>query len=103
MKAKLLPIITLLMVSVLFLQNISAQDYRHWGLPSGAKARIGKGWISGNIEFSPDNNLLAVASSIGIWIYDAQTGKERDLLTGHTEVIWTIAFSPDGNTIASGG
>ena len=74
MKAKLFLIFTLLLVSVLFLQNTFAEDYRHWGLPTGAKARIGKGWISGNIAFSPDNNLLAVASSIGIWIYDAQTG-----------------------------
>ena len=32
-------------------------------LPDGAVARLGKGWISGGVQFSPDGNLLAVATS----------------------------------------
>ena len=35
------------------------------------------------IAFSPDGSQLAVASSVGIWIYDAQTGKELTLLPVH--------------------
>ena len=34
-------------------------DYTQWGLPDGAKARIGKGEITGNIAFSPDGNRLS--------------------------------------------
>ncbi|MYA68613.1 WD40 repeat domain-containing protein, partial [Candidatus Poribacteria bacterium] len=86
-----------------FLPNTSDQDYTLWNLPKAAKARIGKGWISGNILFSPDNNMLAVGTSIGTWIYDAQTGKALNLLRGHTDVVKSLAFSPDGKTLATGG
>ena len=81
--------------------NSLAQDYTQFSLPEGAKARLGKGSIS-EIAYSPDGRHLAVASRIGIWLYDAQTGEELDLLTEHTHSVSSIAFSPDGNTIASG-
>ena len=78
-------------------------DYTQWGLPDGAKARLGKGWMMGNIAFSPDGNRLAAASTIGIWIYDVRLGKEKelDLFTVHTDTVHFVSFSPDGNRIAS--
>ncbi|MDE0313890.1 MAG: hypothetical protein OXM61_03230, partial [Candidatus Poribacteria bacterium] len=82
-------------------QNTFAQDYIRWGLPEGAKMRIGKGGIN-EIAYSPDGSKLAVASAIGIWIYNAQTGQELDLYTGHTAEVLSISFSPDGTTIVSG-
>ena len=77
------------------------EPYMQWGLPKGAKVRLGKGTI-GNIAYSPDGTRLAVASSIGVWLYDAQTGEELDLLRGHTGSVGSVSFSPDGNTLASG-
>ena len=77
-------------------------EYSSWGLPEGAKARIGKGTLSSNIAYSPDGTQLAVASSIGIWLYDAQTCQELSLLTGHTDWVGSIAFRPDGKILASG-
>ena len=70
-------------------------------LPEGAKARIGKGNVYG-LAYSPDNTLLAVASTIGIWIYDPRTGEDLKLLTEHTDYVFSVAFSPDGQTLASG-
>ena len=55
------------------------------------------------VKYSPDGAKLAVASNISVWIYDAQTGEELDLLTGHTGWVNSVAFSPDGKKIASGG
>ena len=95
--------ITLLLISTLFLSDTFAKDYTRWHLPKEAKARIGKGWVSGNIAFSPDNKLLAVPSSIGTWIYDAQTGEELTLFIGHIDTIKSIAFSPDGKILATAG
>ncbi len=83
-----------------FTPHTFSQDYTQWGLPEGAKARFGKGTI-GKTAYSPDGMRLAVASNIGIWIYDAQTGKELDLLTGHTSDSRYLVFSPDGQTFAS--
>ena len=34
--------------------------------------------------------------------WDAATGKERLTLAGHTETVFSVAFSPDGATLASG-
>ena len=81
--------------------NPPPQDSLRWHLPEGAKARLGKG-TTHHIAYSPNGTLLAVASSIGIWIHDAQTGREVDLLTGHTASVRSVAFSPDGRTLASG-
>ncbi|MDE0426753.1 MAG: T9SS type A sorting domain-containing protein [Candidatus Poribacteria bacterium] len=81
--------------------NTFAQDDPQWHLPEGAKARLGKGDIN-EITYSPDGTLLAVASSIGIWIYDTQTGEEVALFVGHTGWVRSVAYSPDSNTLASG-
>ena len=80
-------------------------DYHKWSLPDGATARLGKGSVSeskGAIAFSPDGQCLAVASNIGIWLYDVATSRELALLTGHTSVVPSVSFSPDGATLASG-
>ncbi|MDE0637896.1 MAG: WD40 repeat domain-containing protein [Candidatus Poribacteria bacterium] len=102
-----------LSILTLFLSNGYAQEYTTWGLPDGAKARLGKGEIT-TIAFSPNGTELAVASSIGIWIYDVQTGKELALLPGYREKFTTsvistfdapftvhkLAFSPNGELLA---
>ena len=100
MKATLFSIL-LVIISTLCPPHTTAQDYTRWNLPEGAKVRFGKGIIR-DVQFFPDGTRLAVASSIGIWIYDAQTYQEIALLTGHTNSVWRLAFSPDGKTLASG-
>ena len=94
--------VALLILFTLLLPNSFAQDYTQWGLPEGAKARLGKGWISGNIAYSPDGASLAVASSIGIWLYDTVIHREVALLTGHTSRVTSVVYSPDGGTLAGG-
>ena len=79
----------------------AAQDYSRWGLPEGPTRRFGKGGIT-EIAYSPDGSLFAVASSIGVWLYDADTTQEVALLTGHTDIVTSVSFSPSGLTLASG-
>ena len=86
-----------------FLPNGSlAQDYTQWHLPEGAIVRLGKGTVS-DVKFSPDGNLLAVATNIGVWLYDGHTGSEIVLLNKKPKDVRTVAFSPDGKTLATGG
>ncbi len=72
-----------------------------WNLPDGAKARFGKGSVE-KIQYSPDGNVLAVVSTIGVWLYDAHTGELKSLVSAHSGRIADIAFTPDSQTIASG-
>ena len=73
-------------------------EYTKWQLPDGAITRFGKGAIN-EIKFSPDGTQFAVATTIGVWIYDAKTGNEISLLNGDREDILHIAYLSDGNTI----
>ena len=79
-----------------------ALDWHLQHLPKGAKARIGKGGITGNIALSNDGNLLVVACSIGIWIYDAHTDEALHLLAEHSDEVLCVVFSSDGSLLASG-
>ena len=85
--------VTVLILLTLFSLNTPAQDVTR---------SIPKGSISGNIAYSPDGTRLAVAGNIGIWFYDTATYQYVALLTGHTGAVKSVAFSPDGNTLASG-
>ena len=76
------------------------EDYTRWGLPDGAKARIGKGTFT-DMQLSPDGTRLAIASSAGVWLYDVSTGDEIALITENTALIGLVAFSPDGTTLAT--
>ena len=84
------------------MENNINQDSTQWKLPQYAKARLGKGYVF-DMKYSPDGTLFAAAGTIGIWIYDAHTGKEIDLLTQNTDGISAIAFSPNNQLLASEG
>ena len=127
MKTESLFLITLLLTATIF-TNCYAQNNTQIGLPEDAIARLGKGGIN-IMRFSPDGDLLAVGTDIGVWLYDVQTGKEtyipriipsqseplhdvpQDVLNGEEPIEFrvgagqanTLAFSQDGKTLASGG
>ncbi|MDE0502864.1 MAG: WD40 repeat domain-containing protein, partial [Candidatus Poribacteria bacterium] len=92
-------LLTMVLALSIWLANTLAQSTSQWGLPAGAKARIGKGLIY-EIQLSPDGTRLAVASSIGIWLYNARTAAAIRLLAG--QGIRCVSFSPDGSVLASG-
>ena len=84
------------------MKNRHRHHYTQLHLPTGATARLGKGIIN-DVAYSPDGNSLAVASYLGIWIYDTHTGEELNILLGHQAKVESVTFSPDGKTLASGG
>jgi WD40 repeat protein len=60
--------------------------------PSEAKA--------GSIGFSPDGRLIVTTSDKGVKLWDAASG---ELLATLTEARYPATFSPDGQTLATGG
>ena len=80
----------------------SHAQYLHQSeVPEGAKAQL-SGGLMHDLAYSPDGTKLIVARGLHVWIYDVQSGAEVALLTGHTENVMSVAFSPDGFTVGSG-
>lgn len=63
-------------------------------------ARLGKGEFN-KVAWSPDGMTLAVATSIGIFLYNPETLEELRFIDTRTSIL-SIAFSPDGQALASG-
>ena len=78
-------------------------DYVTWRLPRAATARLGKGALGEGdraVALSADGRTLAVASAIGVWLYEAATSRVLALLASESPVT-SVAFSLDG-TLAAG-
>jgi WD40 repeat protein len=55
------------------------------------------------VAFHPGRTRVASAGTDGaVWLWDAATGTEVARLRGHTNYIWSLAFSPDGRSLISG-
>lgn len=61
-------------------------------------SRLGKGAIQSAPVSSPDGKLLAVPTSAGVYIFDAQSWQEQNRLPVGTSF---IAFSPDSSLLAA--
>ena len=70
-------------------------------MPEGAKLRMGKGRIEA-LKFSHDGKSLAVATSVGIWLYDTETYNPHKLITADKGRVTAIAFSADSRRLAGG-
>ena len=68
-------------------------------LPDGALARLGYGKPEA-VAYSPNGDVLAVATSIGMELWDAHTHERTGVLETGSWIL-SVAFSPDGATLAS--
>jgi WD40 repeat protein/uncharacterized protein (UPF0147 family) len=79
----------------------TGREHARFPLPAGIEA--------GQLAFSPDSRLLAVGGHRGNWkvpgtleVWDVADGKEWRSLEGHAVCVSSLAFSPDGRTLATG-
>ena len=74
-----------------------AQEQR---VPDAVIAHLAEEPIN-DMAYSPEGELLAVASDSGIWLYDTVTHQEVARLVGHNGLVNSISFSPDSTKLAS--
>jgi WD40 repeat protein len=80
------------------IRTLTGRDF-----PGAGRAYAGQYDQLSGVVFSPDGRFLASFWGNGIMIWDAHTGQERAALLGHHDSVATMAFSPDGGRLASGG
>ena len=92
----------------------SDNTVRLWEVETGREARSLVQFKAQSVVFSPDGKLLASGS--GSWskaqsirsrdntvrLWDVATGRELRAMTGHSDQVDSLAFSPDGKLLASG-
>ncbi len=84
-------------------------ELRVWDTATGDTVltrKFARSRIFGDVAYSDDGKLLAMdVGDVGgagvIKVLDADTGKERLSLSGHSYEIWKLVFSPDGRRLAS--
>ncbi|MFD7428196.1 trypsin-like peptidase domain-containing protein [Streptomyces sp. NPDC059818] len=54
------------------------------------------------LAFSSDGKTLAATEGNVVQLWDTTTGKSQGALAGHTGLVTSLAFSPDGETLATG-
>ena len=75
-------------------------DVTTWALPEGAIFRLGRGSVR-DMAFSPDGQYFAVASAIGLWLYELPTLSPIALWDTERGMTGAISFSPDSQRIVT--
>ena len=75
-------------------------DVTTGALPEGALARFGRGSVR-DTAFSPDGQYFAVASAIGLWLYELPTLSPIALWDTERGMTDDVIFSPDSRRVVT--
>ncbi len=72
-----------------------------WDLGTGEPIRYFDTDSVLRVAISPDGRI-GVSAGDGMTVWDLESGEQIRRLEGHTNIVWGVAFSPDGRTVLSG-
>ncbi|MGI8655942.1 MAG: WD40 repeat domain-containing protein [Pyrinomonadaceae bacterium] len=82
-----------------FLATSDDRETRLWNTATEQLITVLDGVMA---RFSPDGNVLATTRGKVVNLWDAATGAPKVSLTGHEKDVSSVAFSPDGQRVATG-
>jgi len=75
---------------------------RVWNASTGGRMlEVHPGTSLTSVALDPTGHLVAAGVGDDVVVYDAHTGTQLKVLTGHTDTVTGLAFSPDGKLLAS--
>lgn len=66
------------------------------------RAYLDTGGYARSLAYAPDGERLAVSSGSEVTVWDIESGNLLQTMAGHIGLVHTLAFSPDGLTLAVG-
>lgn len=93
----------LIIVSLITIrQTTQPVDHIRPTLTANLETIFGRGWLT-DADWSPDAQTIAVSSSVGVWLYDADDlDAEPTLLPSDSAPVSSVAFLPDGKHVVEG-
>jgi WD40 repeat protein len=80
------------------------QTVRLWDARTGKEVRVLRlEFPAMGLAYSPDGMRLAAAVKHDLRVWEVETGKQGLGVKGHTGVALSVAWSPDGRLLATGG
>ena len=88
------------MTSIMPRRNLPESS--QWDIPRDEGTLLNPRSGINDIQYSPNGTRIAVACSLGVWLYALNSDEEPVLLKTDIPSVFSVSFSPDGMTLASG-